>query len=134
MAVAEQGDGGQGSSGGHGKMGEQGKKFGKKLGNAAIFGAGATIGSNIKGLCFAHGLLGERESTSKDGPVRLAIGLLLGLRRLLLLGMGACHVVGSRIGWFIGDESWSFFWCVRGGRPWCRLLYFHLQHVNPWRR
>lgn len=26
---------------------EQGKKFGKKMGNAAIFGAGATIGSNI---------------------------------------------------------------------------------------
>ncbi|KAK9345436.1 SH3 domain-containing protein [Lipomyces starkeyi] len=26
---------------------KQGKKFGKKLGNAAIFGAGATIGSNI---------------------------------------------------------------------------------------
>ncbi|OCK77674.1 SH3 domain protein [Lepidopterella palustris CBS 459.81] len=26
---------------------EMGKKFGKKLGNAAIFGAGATIGSNI---------------------------------------------------------------------------------------
>lgn len=29
------------------KANEQGKKFGKKLGNAAIFGAGATIGSNI---------------------------------------------------------------------------------------
>lgn len=29
------------------KTQEQGKKFGKKLGNAAIFGAGATIGSNI---------------------------------------------------------------------------------------
>lgn len=29
------------------KGAEQGKKFGKKLGNAAIFGAGATIGSNI---------------------------------------------------------------------------------------
>ncbi|GME52627.1 putative sh3 domain protein [Neofusicoccum parvum] len=30
-----------------GKGQEMGKKFGKKLGNAAIFGAGATIGSNI---------------------------------------------------------------------------------------
>ncbi|KAJ9359991.1 hypothetical protein DTO027B9_1543 [Paecilomyces variotii] len=29
------------------KFEEQGKKFGKKMGNAAIFGAGATIGSNI---------------------------------------------------------------------------------------
>jgi hypothetical protein len=29
------------------KMEENGKKFGKKLGNAAIFGAGATIGSKI---------------------------------------------------------------------------------------
>ncbi|KAF2203350.1 SH3-domain-containing protein [Delitschia confertaspora ATCC 74209] len=30
-----------------GKGGEMGKKFGKKLGNAAIFGAGATIGGKI---------------------------------------------------------------------------------------
>ena len=29
------------------KLEQNGKKFGKKLGNAAIFGAGATIGSNI---------------------------------------------------------------------------------------
>ena len=29
------------------KFNQQGKKFGKKLGNAAIFGAGATIGSDI---------------------------------------------------------------------------------------
>ncbi|KAL8707742.1 MAG: hypothetical protein Q9220_007262 [cf. Caloplaca sp. 1 TL-2023] len=29
------------------KFNQQGKKFGKKMGNAAIFGAGATIGSNI---------------------------------------------------------------------------------------
>ncbi|KAL9600504.1 MAG: hypothetical protein Q9219_003155 [cf. Caloplaca sp. 3 TL-2023] len=38
-----------GSSGGGGesKFNQQGKKFGKKMGNAAIFGAGATIGSNI---------------------------------------------------------------------------------------
>ena len=31
---------------------EQGKKFGKKLGNAAIFGAGATIGGNIVNSIF----------------------------------------------------------------------------------
>ncbi|KAK4042863.1 SH3 domain-containing protein [Parachaetomium inaequale] len=37
---------------GGGKMGEHGKKFGKKLGNAAIFGAGATIGSNIVNSIF----------------------------------------------------------------------------------
>jgi hypothetical protein len=35
-----------------GKGQEQGKKFGKKLGNAAIFGAGATIGSNIVNSVF----------------------------------------------------------------------------------
>jgi hypothetical protein len=29
------------------KVEQQGKKFGKKLGNAAIFGAGATIGGKI---------------------------------------------------------------------------------------
>lgn len=34
------------------KTQEQGKKFGKKLGNAAIFGAGATIGSNIVNSIF----------------------------------------------------------------------------------
>jgi hypothetical protein len=34
------------------KVGEHGKKFGKKLGNAAIFGAGATIGSNIVNSIF----------------------------------------------------------------------------------
>lgn len=39
-------------SGGGSKMGEHGKKFGKKLGNAAIFGAGATIGSNIVNSIF----------------------------------------------------------------------------------
>ncbi|KAJ0356445.1 hypothetical protein KNSL1_000156 [Colletotrichum chrysophilum] len=37
---------------GGGKAGEMGKKFGKKLGNAAIFGAGATIGSNIVNSIF----------------------------------------------------------------------------------
>lgn len=31
----------------HSKLQDGGKKFGKKLGNAAIFGAGATIGSQI---------------------------------------------------------------------------------------
>ncbi|AEO54766.1 hypothetical protein MYCTH_2313954 [Thermothelomyces thermophilus ATCC 42464] len=39
-------------SGGGSKLGEHGKKFGKKLGNAAIFGAGATIGSNIVNSIF----------------------------------------------------------------------------------
>lgn len=34
------------------KGGEMGKKFGKKLGNAAIFGAGATIGGNIVNSIF----------------------------------------------------------------------------------
>ncbi|KAL5594729.1 uncharacterized protein BROUX77_008076 [Berkeleyomyces rouxiae] len=34
------------------KIEEGGKKFGKKLGNAAIFGAGATIGSNIVNSIF----------------------------------------------------------------------------------
>ncbi|KAK4240119.1 hypothetical protein C8A03DRAFT_31775 [Achaetomium macrosporum] len=38
--------------GGNSKLGEHGKKFGKKLGNAAIFGAGATIGSNIVNSIF----------------------------------------------------------------------------------
>lgn len=46
MAVAEGGQPVDGKQG-HGKAGEYGKKFGKKLGNAAVFGAGATIGSNI---------------------------------------------------------------------------------------
>lgn len=34
------------------KGAEMGKKFGKKLGNAAIFGAGATVGSNIVNSIF----------------------------------------------------------------------------------
>ncbi|EKV19252.1 Src homology-3 domain [Penicillium digitatum] len=34
------------------KLEEGGKKFGKKLGNAAIFGAGATVGSNIVNSIF----------------------------------------------------------------------------------
>ena len=53
------------------KLNANGKKFGKKMGNAAIFGAGATIGSNVSailsGLCnvilhdslFVHRLLTE---------------------------------------------------------------------------
>jgi len=35
-----------------GKGGEMGKKFGKKLGNAAVFGAGATIGGKIVNSIF----------------------------------------------------------------------------------
>jgi hypothetical protein len=35
-----------------GRGAEMGKKFGKKLGNAAIFGAGATVGSNIVNSIF----------------------------------------------------------------------------------
>lgn len=48
MAVAEGGSGGQGNE----KVNQYGKKFGKKLGNAAIFGAGATIGGNIVNSIF----------------------------------------------------------------------------------
>ncbi|KAJ8067094.1 hypothetical protein OCU04_004472 [Sclerotinia nivalis] len=47
MAVAEQPTDDKLSKGG-----EMGKKFGKKLGNAAIFGAGATIGGNIVNSIF----------------------------------------------------------------------------------
>lgn len=50
MAVAEGGQPAQG--GGDSKMGGIGKKVGKKLGNAAIFGAGATIGGNIVNSIF----------------------------------------------------------------------------------
>lgn len=50
MAVAEGGQ--QAQDGQGGKAGEYGKKFGKKLGNAAIFGAGASIGSNIVNSIF----------------------------------------------------------------------------------
>jgi hypothetical protein len=35
-----------------GKGGEMGKKIGKKVGNAALFGAGATIGSNLVNSIF----------------------------------------------------------------------------------
>ncbi|KAI0007041.1 SH3 domain-containing protein [Xylariaceae sp. FL0662B] len=54
MAVAQGGSGGDGpggSSSGN-KVNEQGKKFGKKLGNAAIFGAGATLGGNLVNSIF----------------------------------------------------------------------------------
>ncbi|KAF2238182.1 SH3-domain-containing protein [Viridothelium virens] len=52
MAVA-QGDGGNaGQNQPPSKTQEQGKKFGKKLGNAAIFGAGASIGGNIVNSIF----------------------------------------------------------------------------------
>ncbi|KAI9663869.1 MAG: hypothetical protein M1821_007359 [Bathelium mastoideum] len=50
MAVAQGGSNGEGKV--PGKAQEQGKKFGKKLGNAAIFGAGATIGGNIVNSIF----------------------------------------------------------------------------------
>lgn len=43
---------GNGESKVPGKGQEMGKKFGKKLGNAAIFGAGATIGGNIVNSIF----------------------------------------------------------------------------------
>lgn len=43
---------GEGEGSGSSKIGEHGKKSGKKLGNAAIFGAGATIGSNIVNSIF----------------------------------------------------------------------------------
>ncbi|KAI5867755.1 SH3-domain-containing protein [Durotheca rogersii] len=45
MAVAQ--DGGGANGGSPSKFEQQGKKFGKKLGNAAIFGAGATLGGKI---------------------------------------------------------------------------------------
>ena len=47
LDVAQGGGGGGAVGGGQSKLQEGGKKFGKKLGNAAIFGAGATIGSSI---------------------------------------------------------------------------------------
>jgi hypothetical protein len=47
MQIAE-----QPTEGKPGKGQEMGKKFGKKLGNAAIFGAGATIGGNIVNSIF----------------------------------------------------------------------------------
>ncbi|KAH7157908.1 SH3 domain-containing protein [Dactylonectria estremocensis] len=54
MAVSEGSSNNQGQEGAQGdsKVNEYGKKFGKKLGNAAIFGAGATIGGNIVNSIF----------------------------------------------------------------------------------
>ncbi|KAG5952128.1 hypothetical protein E4U53_001587 [Claviceps sorghi] len=54
MAVAGSGQPAEGQQqGGEGnKVNQYGKKFGKKLGNAAIFGAGATIGGNIVNSIF----------------------------------------------------------------------------------
>ncbi|PHH66394.1 hypothetical protein CDD81_7449 [Ophiocordyceps australis] len=52
MAVAEGGQQPPPNDGGDNKVGQYGKKFGKKLGNAAIFGAGASIGSNIVNSIF----------------------------------------------------------------------------------
>jgi hypothetical protein len=49
VAIAEQP---QQEEGKQNKVGEMGKKFGSKLGNAAIFGAGATIGGNIVNSIF----------------------------------------------------------------------------------
>lgn len=51
VAVAEGGQPANGEQGDN-KVGQYGKKFGKKLGNAAIFGAGATIGGNIVNSIF----------------------------------------------------------------------------------
>ncbi|MCJ1322526.1 hypothetical protein MMC15_007875 [Xylographa vitiligo] len=50
MTVSQGGAGGDGA--GRSKFDENGKKFGKKLGNAAIFGAGASIGGKIVGSIF----------------------------------------------------------------------------------
>lgn len=52
MAVANEPVQQEQAGGSGGKAGEMGKKFGKKLGNAAIFGAGASIGSNIVNSIF----------------------------------------------------------------------------------
>ncbi|KFY32279.1 hypothetical protein V494_07878 [Pseudogymnoascus sp. VKM F-4513 (FW-928)] len=51
MAIAE-GQQQQGEEEKPNKAGAMGKKFGSKLGNAAIFGAGATIGGNIVNSIF----------------------------------------------------------------------------------
>lgn len=50
MAVSQQNVNGNGKP--QGKTSENGKKFGKKLGNATIFGAGATIGGNLVNSIF----------------------------------------------------------------------------------
>ncbi|RDW92472.1 hypothetical protein BP5796_01866 [Coleophoma crateriformis] len=52
MAIAEGGNAQPAEEKQPSKGSEMGKKFGKKLGNAAIFGAGATIGGNIVNSIF----------------------------------------------------------------------------------
>ena len=52
LAVSQTGGGSGNLTTGNSKFDENGKKFGKKLGNAAIFGAGASIGSNIVNSIF----------------------------------------------------------------------------------
>ncbi|KAH8811634.1 SH3 domain-containing protein [Xylogone sp. PMI_703] len=52
MAVANQPGGDPQQQQGGNKVGEYGKKFGKKLGNAAIFGAGATLGADVVNAIF----------------------------------------------------------------------------------
>jgi len=52
MAIAEGGQPSHDENGEPNKAQQYGKKFGKKLGNAAIFGAGATIGGNIVNSIF----------------------------------------------------------------------------------
>ncbi len=51
MGVANQPTDQEGQQGPN-KVGEMGKKFGKKLGNAAIFGAGATLGADLVNSIF----------------------------------------------------------------------------------
>jgi hypothetical protein len=52
LDVAQGSGGQQQGQEGPNKGAEMGKKFGKKLGNAAIFGAGATMGSNLVNSIF----------------------------------------------------------------------------------
>lgn len=52
LDVAQGGGSGDAGPGKSGKGSEMGKKMGKKVGNAALFGAGATIGSKIVGSIF----------------------------------------------------------------------------------
>ncbi|KAJ5565943.1 hypothetical protein N7535_007581 [Penicillium sp. DV-2018c] len=52
LAVSQSGQPANPEEGKQNKFEEGGKKFGKKLGNAAIFGAGATVGSNIVNSIF----------------------------------------------------------------------------------
>ncbi|KAL4897718.1 SH3 domain-containing protein [Aspergillus ambiguus] len=52
LEVSQSGSAATPEDGKHGKFEQHGKKFGKKLGNAAIFGAGATVGSNIVNSIF----------------------------------------------------------------------------------